>query len=252
MVIENMLKMVHNPNKEILQRTTKYDITEENWIFQFAQFVTQQWIERYRKEPRNDLYEKSEISEEENTFNKIVGIFGECIVNGVLDQFQIPHVWANPLYPRGDDTRGNVKWDQLIEGITLEVKTIPPFRKYENLIIDEESNMRCDYVVGVQLFIEEPNTLNSYGADAYQLEHIKRIKFARLVGFLLKDDVEKLECKDHYGKGDCRKKLINALRPMNLFWATFLPYSVNKEYLKLIRDIIAKNTEINCNTDIQP
>lgn len=225
MPIENKLKNVKEPKKEILQRTTTYDVTDEEWIFHFAQLVTYEWINRYKKDPRYDWKGQSEISEEQDTFNKAIGIFGECIVNGVLDQYQIPHIWANPLYPRGDDSRGNVEWDQLIEGITLEVKTIPPFSNYNNLIIDEKTNMHCQYVIGVQLFLENPNSINSHNVDAYQLENIKQVKFARLVGFQLKEDVEKLECKDFFGYGLCRKKPITALRPMNLFWVTFLPYS---------------------------
>lgn len=47
--IENITKMVKNPEEALLEGTTEYDVTEENWIFQEAKEQAQMWISRYQK-----------------------------------------------------------------------------------------------------------------------------------------------------------------------------------------------------------
>lgn len=248
--IENIMKMIDVPEKAFLEKTTDYDVTQENWIFKEAQEKAKVWIERYEENPRADFFQNQKISNDEDLFNKIVGLFGEYVVDGVLDQFQIPHNWAKPSYPRDNDPRGKKPWDQLIAGnLTLEVKTNPPYNNYSYLNIDEKSNMHCEYVLGIQLLHEkEKNLISSYSIvnENWNLDYLEKVKIARLVGFLVKEDVDKLECKDHYKKGKpCRRELLDDLRPMNLFWLTILQHSSDPYYRDVARKIIAKNVVVS-------
>ena len=180
--LENRLQLLRSIKEPI------YEVEPE--LIEQAREEAQLWIERWKhRHPSRHWTE----GEERNIF---VGILGQMILKIVFQQFEIFHVYNEPIIEEFWRTK-SYDFKTLIG--TIEVKTVDYHANQKRVIIKREEWHGSDYVIAVKLLDKKPTK-------------------AILCGYATKNDVEK---EFIYAENEfpCRKKpcywqFLDKLRPI--------------------------------------
>ena len=226
------MRIPHIPIRALIKKIEKQAIYEvEPEIIEWAKWQAGLWLERYKRNPRGHYLELE-------AFNDTVALIGEKIVDATLEQFDIDHTWADPLFPR-DDPRAKRPWDFKINAFgSIEVKTTPPIKGHRRALVRCDTYQGADYVLAQKLFPEIRRKVVNRMAKiqdqaaaldaAYDL--LKAVNRAVMYGWLTREQVKSLPI-GNFGKADCwwtflegdeSKGVVSKLRPMCEFFDMLL------------------------------